>query len=322
MVAGMPVPAPSPVVIACPHCSTRYQVAYATIGAKGRSVQCAHCGKTWQAHTEPPPDFEALAEEKLDERFAEEERHARNRVAGRIGVTSEPSDPSTNAAVARARSSEHLRTIEQIRATIGPKPRATEELDPATSRQRQQAFSRRQRSVYSKLPVARLRRGARIAVVVALTGLIVGGVALRVPIVQQFPQLAGPYAALGLGVNVIGLEFAGVQTLKSLQQGAEVLVVEGRIASAAATRVSVPPVVVTLLGAHREPLYEWSMPPRASDLGPGESVPFTTQLSKPPGNATEVKLSFATGRPGPRPGDAGDTSLNIGEADDGQNSAR
>ena len=30
------------VVIACPNCGTRYQVPYATIGAAGREVQCAH----------------------------------------------------------------------------------------------------------------------------------------------------------------------------------------------------------------------------------------------------------------------------------------
>ena len=37
------------VMIACPHCGTRYQVPFQTIGSDGREVQCAQCGKSWHA---------------------------------------------------------------------------------------------------------------------------------------------------------------------------------------------------------------------------------------------------------------------------------
>ena len=73
---------PASVVIACPHCGTRYQVPYATIGAKGRPVQCAHCGKSWDAHAEPPEiapakPVDAEEERRLDEEFAAEARRSR-----------------------------------------------------------------------------------------------------------------------------------------------------------------------------------------------------------------------------------------------------
>ena len=48
----MAAPQLNNVVIVCPHCATRYQVPADTVGSKGRQVQCAHCGKTWQAFAE------------------------------------------------------------------------------------------------------------------------------------------------------------------------------------------------------------------------------------------------------------------------------
>ena len=51
------------VVIACPHCGTRYQVPFSTIGSDGREVQCAQCGKSWHAHADAPPAFLATGDQ-------------------------------------------------------------------------------------------------------------------------------------------------------------------------------------------------------------------------------------------------------------------
>src|ERR1700712_4742312 len=96
----MPASDAASVVIACPHCGTRYQVPYQAIGPKGRNVGCAHCGQSWEAHAErpkappraeppppppPPPPIKAfgeIAEEVLDEQFViEEKRHKAKREA-------------------------------------------------------------------------------------------------------------------------------------------------------------------------------------------------------------------------------------------------
>jgi hypothetical protein len=127
--------------------------------------------------------------------------------------------------------------------------------------------------------------------------LCAGGIFARGALVEQFPQLAGLYAAVGLGVNVVGLDFRDVRTLKSLQQGAEVLVVDGRIASVTNHEARVPDVIVTLLGSKGQSLFQWSMTPMAGELEPGESVAFSTQLAKPPEDAVSVRLSFVDGRP-------------------------
>ena len=360
----MASPEPVPVVIACPHCGTRYQVPYASIGPRGRNVLCAHCGKSWQAKAEPPPpvpkakpaapvsekNFGRLAEEMLDEKFVlGEQRHKakhdaamRAEAEARAKAKNRPHADLEDAAIARAteraasianspapaltvvagggeaiwpeeaagaggpdeaaaehlRSEGHQRTIDEIKAAI--EQRRPARVDSATHKKVQAEFFKRQRTAYSQLPVARLRRYARIAALAGVVGSLAGSILLRGPIVQQFPQLAGVYAGLGLGVNVVGMEFRDLHTLQSLRQGVEVLQVDGKIVSVASHEVSVPPVIVTLLGNDGSTVYQWSMTARATELEPGETVAFETELPKPPAGSRQVKLSFANGRTLPR----------------------
>jgi hypothetical protein len=119
-----------------------------------------------------------------------------------------------------------------------------------------------------------------------------GGLLFREALVGQFPELAAPYAAIGLPVNVVGLQFADVRTLESMQAGTEVLVVDGSVLSVASQQVGVPPVIVTLLDRKGRPLYAWSVTPKLTDLRPGEAVAFETRLSGPPASAASVTLSF------------------------------
>ena len=118
----------------------------------------------------------------------------------------------------------------------------------------------------------------------------------RNAVVEQVPDLAGFYAAVGLPVNLNGLTFENVQTLETLTDGAQILTVSGRIAAVADDEVSVPPVVVTLLGPGDSALYQWSVTPRTGELRPGETVDFETRLTQPPQGATRVRLSFGTSR--------------------------
>ena len=79
-------PKPITVVIACPHCGTRYQVPPETLGKTGRKVACAHCGQSWMADPGsalpvPEPDdrlFNEADEKALDKSFADEEAALRD----------------------------------------------------------------------------------------------------------------------------------------------------------------------------------------------------------------------------------------------------
>jgi predicted Zn finger-like uncharacterized protein len=298
----MASPLSSTVVIACPKCGTRYQLTSEALGPRGRKVSCAHCGETWQASRSVPsatgasvptadgqaranagdaaadPDvlFDPAAEATLDEALAAEER----------AVT--PADPDEAA---------RLKTIADIKAAIAPKPKLIEvRPDAAGDKNRQKAFDRRQAALSRQSPLARARRATRLGGVSILMTLLVGAVAFRTDLVKQFPDLAGAYEALGLKVNIIGLEFRDVTTLVTLKGGQNVMQVDGRIYSVAAHDVVVPPVVVTIIGEDGTKLYEWSVLPQARDLEPGEVVDFSTQLTSPPQAAARVKLTFTDGR--------------------------
>jgi predicted Zn finger-like uncharacterized protein len=291
--------APSLMIITCPHCQTKYQVTYEAIGSAGRKVQCAHCHQAWtqdasaEATPKVRPDaaqaqadkvFDAMAEDALDEVMAAEESAA----AAQKGA---------------------------LRGAVKAGPEAVQALpsiDPVELKKRQMAFARRQNAMFSSLPLARLRRAARFAGVVILVGLVGGAWFGRVPIVERYPDLAGLYEAVGLGVNVVGLDFTNLETLKTLSGGNDVLSVSAQIVGRSKDPVPVPPVVISLLDVSGHAVYEWSVTPRVRDLMAGESATFDTRLSLPPSEAVRVRLSFAgrggsSGETGKAPSAASET---------------
>ncbi|MET3899201.1 putative Zn finger-like uncharacterized protein [Devosia sp. UYZn731] len=262
-------------IITCPHCQTRYQVTYEAIGSTGRKVQCAHCQQAWSQKPLDPDAFDDgdplvrnVAEDALDDALVSEER----RVAAELAERKVEADEAA-----------------EVDAKDASK------VDPALIRKRQRAFLRRQNALVAKLPMARLRRVARVAGAVVLVGLLAASYFGRVQVVEQFPAMAGVYAAIGLPVNVIGLEFDRLTTLRTLREGKEVLVVSAQIVGLQKAPVMVPAVVVTLLGASGNGIYEWSVTPDVRDMMAGERATFETQLPLPPVDAVNVRLSFAGG---------------------------
>jgi predicted Zn finger-like uncharacterized protein len=261
-------------IITCPHCQTKYQVTYEAIGSAGRKVQCAHCQEAWQQppiEKDPPTPaakqaFEAIVEDGLDDALAAEEKAVAADLAKRVAKEEEA----------------------RLQADAG-------KIDPAVIRTRQRAFSRRQHAIWAEQPLARLRRGARVVMALTLCAVLATAYFGRVQVVQRYPAMAGIYEAVGLGVNVIGLDFTDVTTLRTLRDGKEVLIVSAQIIGLESRPVPVPAVVVTLIGANGQGVYEWSVTPAVRDLMVGERATFDTQLTLPPGDAARVRLSFAGG---------------------------
>lgn len=267
-------------IITCPNCQTKYQVTYEAIGSAGRKVQCASCHQSWQqsALPDPKPDlklvppadpqsdrlFESMAEEALDAAIEAEEKTI---------VDVEP------------------RVIEPIE----PRPAKKRET-AAEMRARQKALSRRQTAMVSRMPLARMRRYARVVGGVGLAGILAIAYFGRVQIVERNPDLAGLYEAVGLGVNVVGLDLSHLQSTRGLSEGKEVLVVSAQLVGLMPNPVPVPPVLVSLLDDAGHTIYEWSVTPRIRDLMAGERATLDTRLPLPPGEAVKVRLTFAGGR--------------------------
>jgi len=249
-------------IITCPHCQTKYQVTFDAIGSAGRKVQCAHCHQAWQqGPLDAPPNppvaetvLGALEEDALDEAFAA--------AAG--------ADPG---------SAERMQQV-------------AEKAEMASQRQQQRQFNRRQNAVAARLPHARLRRTARLLGIVALAGTVGLLFFGRVEMVRRYPAMAGLYENIGLPINVVGLDFEDVQTLHTLQDGKDLLLVSAEVIGLEAEPVPVPPVVVTLLDGGGSAIYEWSLTPSAHELKAGERAIVETQLTEPPDGASQVRLSF------------------------------
>lgn len=290
-------PQPLTVVIACPHCGTRYQVPPETLGSTGRKVSCAHCGKAWLAEAGPPMPieedrlFSPSEEAALDREFtAVEQRAAIAEIPGSLrGMMPDGAPPP-----------EVVRSIAEIKAAIAPKPVETPpEPTPsptAAERAANGKLAKRQRAAARRLPAAKLFRVIRISAVLLLVAVVAGGLLFRTEIVKLAPAMAGVYSALGLGVNVVGLEFSDVSTLMSKRGDSDVISVTATIRGVEPRRVVVPPVVVSLLDAEGASIYQWSVTPPAPDVEPGEAVQFSAELAAPPKGATQLRLGFATGR--------------------------
>lgn len=274
-------------IITCPNCQTKYQVTYEAIGSAGRKVQCASCNQSWQqaALPDPKPDlklvpkpdpesdklFESMAEEALDAAIEAEEKTS-------AGDAPRVIDP------------------------VEPRPEKKRET-AAEMRARQKALSRRQTAMVSRLPLARMRRYARVVGAVVLATILGLAYFGRVQIVERNPDLAGIYQAIGLGVNVVGLELSNLQSTRGLSEGKEVLVVSAQIVGLMPDPVPVPPVLVSLVDGTGHTIYEWSVTPRIRDLMAGERATLDTRLPLPPGEAVKVRLSFAGSRTAPGGGE-------------------
>jgi predicted Zn finger-like uncharacterized protein len=276
------------VVITCPHCGTRYQVPHATLGANGREVQCAQCSRSWHAVADapPPPAIEPdilfpADEAGLDLAF---EAEAAAAAPAKPPAADKPLDP------------DYERTLAEIRAAIAPKPKKTavNDIDPKLMSRVQNSFRRRQRALFGRLPLARMRRTARLGAFVLLVSMLVLGFSLREDLVRWFPSLAGLYATMGLPVNVVGLEFQDSKTITTLRDGKMVMQISARIRSIAPRAVKVPPVLVSLVDGKGAAIYEWTVTPSVAEMEPGEVLDFSTEVNSPPPAATTVRLSFTT----------------------------
>lgn len=270
-------------IITCPHCQTKYQVTYEAIGSAGRKVQCAHCHEAWQqppldTFQTPPTEAErqaaaAIEEDGLDEVHEAEERAVAAEVAKRLAAA------------------ELEREAEDMQRRVA----ANNKTDAATQRKRQKDFKRRHKAMVSELPMARLRRTLRVVGTILLISALATLYFGRVEVVKRYPAMAGVYASIGLGVNVVGLDFERVTTLRALRDGHDLLSVSAQIVGLTPQPMPVPAVVVTLLDARGQGIYEWSVNPNVGDMMVGERATFETQLTMPPGDAASVRLSFAGG---------------------------
>lgn len=129
-------------------------------------------------------------------------------------------------------------------------------------------------------------------IIVALGGIITILIAARHHIVPLAPQTASFYAALGMPVNLRGLDFENIRVVRDTQDGIPVLIVEGKIVGSGSGIAEVPRLRFAIHDQTGKEIYTWTMLPSRSLLASGESLPFRSRLASPPAEGHDVSIRF------------------------------
>jgi hypothetical protein len=137
---------------------------------------------------------------------------------------------------------------------------------------------------HSRIPLA----AASIAALFFLAAFFGG----REAAVAALPDLAGLYAAIGLPVNLDGLEIQDVRAARVPTFSGDRLGVHVTITNVDSTKQAIPPLAAVLYssGMARDGTYGFDPPPQK--LAAGESITLTMNLEGAPADAAEVVVRF------------------------------
>jgi hypothetical protein len=146
----------------------------------------------------------------------------------------------------------------------------------------------------------RFRRRSAAAAWIMLAAcilLLVGGAWFaRERIVGLWPPAAALYSLIGIAVEpprTVGLALQNLRSSRQLEAGVPVLVVAGDIVNNSDQVRNVPRIKVALRNANRQEIYHWTFTTDDHEIAPEKRVGFTTRLSGPPEEASELLVTFA-----------------------------
>jgi hypothetical protein len=128
--------------------------------------------------------------------------------------------------------------------------------------------------------------------------IILASVIWREAVISYVPDLAGLYAAVGLPVNLRGLEFGEMETVETTNDGIPQLIVRGTIENVTEDKVAVPRLRLAVRGISGREIFVWTAVPAKPELEAGESLPFLAQLASPPAEGREIAVRFVSMRDG------------------------
>ncbi|MDZ4689726.1 MJ0042-type zinc finger domain-containing protein [Terricaulis sp.] len=242
-------------ILTCTSCSTRYYADDAAIGPAGRTVRCAACGFSW------------FAEPQLELRTTAEAPDAVRAEAPAV----QAQEPLTRERVERLR-----RAAEQP----GPAPSAA-----AKFRAQQAERMRRER--------ARAAMVVWTATGAALAASATGMVTFRQDVAEVWPRSASAFAALGLDVNVYGLEFYDLAVERAFDGATPILLVSGEVRNIGRDDKLVPPVRVSLRDSNSHEIFELVNAITDQPVAAGGAIPFQIRVENPPTDAVDLEATFA-----------------------------
>jgi predicted Zn finger-like uncharacterized protein len=267
--------------LACPSCHTAFYVDPAELGPDGRTVRCTRCRTSWYARTEdmaPIPTGVDVGSDALDE--------------GGVGRGGGGGGP-----LAMLPKVVPWNDTVMVEVNPGPSvvPDSIELAVPAVAVPSPDlaAAPRRKPGKRRGKETSPLQRRIFIGVSLASIAFITA-IGLRTTVVRAAPELAGLYAAIGLPVNLRGLEFTEIKTTHEIQDGIPVLVIEGEVMNVTRAPVEVPRLRLAVIGPDQRELYAWTALLPRSVLPEGERLSFRSRLASPPAEGKQVLVRFLT----------------------------
>ncbi len=319
-------------LIACPKCSTSYQVDASSLAPAGRSVRCVRCQHVWFATSTVPMAEIARAHRADMAAFSASVTPSPPRMeqpvpppaaseGGNLATWTTPPLPSTDAvpapedapsAVPATGSEAAIAAPPTAEPPVEDVPQAAEPTvvaDAPALAPTDEPHAARQAGtppVGEDIETVAARRAKREArrrrwrwplpglatAILALIALDSALVAWRADIVRLLPQTAAFYAAIRLPVNLRDLVFTDVTTIRESQNGVPVLVVEGTIASTGKRAVEVPRLRFSVRNDAGQEIYAWTALPSRRVLPAGETLAFRSRLASPPREGSQVLVRF------------------------------
>lgn len=301
--------------IKCPNCKTSYDIKPEVLGPDGRSVKCARCGNRWFVR----PASEEASDEGLDpiENTADndavdeaewaadeaEEGRAEEERASEADVDDAGDEPAQEAPVppeparkATAFENEADNDDELEGEDSDPAKRPTD-IETLAKRPKinvnPNKFKRNKiGAILRWLSRRNYRRIAGMALFGASITICAVLVLFRDQIVKEAPDLASLFGSIGLNVNLRGLEFRDLRTFSEVEDGKQVLVVEGSIRNIGEEAVPVPAVRLSIRGTDLQEIYAWTVEPRTTILKGLDETRFRTILTEPPEGASDIHVRF------------------------------
>lgn len=192
--------------------------------------------------------------------------------AGAASIAAPANEPLTRERVERLR-----RAAEQP----GPAPSA------AAKFRAQQA--ERMRKERSRAAIA-VWGATGAAVAASATGMV----AFRQDVAELWPRSASAFAALGLDVNVYGLEFYDISVERAFDGPTPVLLVSGEVRNIGRDEKLVPPVRLSLRDETSREIFQVVNAVTEAPIAAGASLPFQIRVENPPVDAVDLEATFAS----------------------------
>jgi predicted Zn finger-like uncharacterized protein len=314
-------------LIVCPSCATSYDVEPASLGANGRQVRCVRCRTVWRAELSRASQLKAAAEAlgpgapalAVPAAASVDTVQMAAAAAGGIAPADPPPDalPVEQPAEVEAAAGERdpdarngVAALEAETAEVEAPPLAPVDLDAGRMpididadpegaeahepEDIERVAARRAKGGKRRLQFPSLSRlQALILGLLIVDAMLIGW---RTDVVRLFPQTASLYSAIGLSVNLRGLNLDDLSTATEMHEGVPILVVRGKIVNVTGAINEVPRLKLVLRDAARREIYSWTVAPPVTRLLPYQAAEFSSRLASPPTGSQDVMVRFLNRR--------------------------